>query len=54
MKNRTSIGIAHRPSTIKKADCIYVIHEGEIVESGKHDKLLDKKGIYYKLHNLQN
>ncbi|PLX06052.1 MAG: antibiotic ABC transporter ATP-binding protein [Marinilabiliales bacterium] len=54
MKNRTSIVIAHRLSTIKKADCIYVMHEGKIVESGKHDDLLAKRGIYHKLHNLQN
>ncbi len=53
MKNRTSIVIAHRLSTIKKADMIYVMHEGKIVESGKHDELLNQKGIYYKLHNLQ-
>jgi len=53
MKNRTSIVIAHRLSTIKKADLICVLHEGEIVESGKHEELLEKKGIYHKLHNLQ-
>lgn len=53
MKNRTSIVIAHRLSTIKKADLICVLHEGRIVETGKHDELLSKKGIYYKLHNLQ-
>jgi subfamily B ATP-binding cassette protein MsbA len=53
MKNRTSIVIAHRLSTIKKADMIYVMHEGKIVESGKHNELLNQKGIYYKLHNLQ-
>lgn len=53
MKNRTSIVIAHRLSTIKKADLICVLHEGEIVESGKHEELLERKGIYHKLHNLQ-
>ncbi|MDD4150533.1 MAG: ABC transporter ATP-binding protein [Bacteroidales bacterium] len=53
MKNRTSIVIAHRLSTIKKADVICVMNEGEIVETGKHEELLTKKGIYYKLHNLQ-
>ena len=53
MQNRTSIVIAHRLSTIKKADTICVLHEGKIVESGKHEELLEKKGIYYKLHNLQ-
>lgn len=54
MKNRTSIVIAHRLSTIKKADMICVMHEGQIVETGKHDELIKNKGIYYKLHNLQN
>ncbi len=53
MQNRTSIVIAHRLSTIKKADLICVINEGKIVETGKHDELIAKKGIYYKLHNLQ-
>ncbi|MDD3685266.1 MAG: ABC transporter ATP-binding protein [Bacteroidales bacterium] len=53
MKNRTSIVIAHRLSTIKRADVICVLHEGKIVETGKHDELLAKGGIYYKLHNLQ-
>lgn len=53
MKNRTSIVIAHRLSTIKKADLICVLHDGKIVETGKHDDLLAKGGIYFKLHNLQ-
>lgn len=53
MKNRTSIVIAHRLSTIKRADLICVVHEGKIVEYGKHDELLEKKGFYYKLHDLQ-
>ncbi len=53
MKNRTSIVIAHRLSTIKYADEICVIHEGKIVERGKHTELLKKKGYYYRLHNLQ-
>ena len=53
MKNRTSIVIAHRLSTIKNADCIVVLHEGEISEIGTHQELLDKKGIYFELSNLQ-
>lgn len=53
MKNRTSIVIAHRLSTVKNADKIYVLHEGSIVEEGKHDDLLSIDGIYSKLHNLQ-
>ncbi|MBN1990200.1 MAG: ABC transporter ATP-binding protein [Bacteroidales bacterium] len=53
MKNRTSIVIAHRLSTIRNADMICVLHEGEIVETGKHDELLAKGGYYAKLHSLQ-
>ncbi|MBP7076834.1 MAG: ABC transporter ATP-binding protein [Bacteroidales bacterium] len=53
MKNRTSIVIAHRLSTVKKADEIFVIHDGEIVESGKHNDLIDKNGLYTKLYTLQ-
>ncbi|MCX6220127.1 MAG: ABC transporter ATP-binding protein [Bacteroidia bacterium] len=54
MKNRTSIVVAHRLSTIKKADLICVFHEGKIVERGTHDELLAVKGIYKKLHSMQN
>ncbi len=50
---RTSIVIAHRLSTIQNADKIIVMHKGEIRESGTHQKLLAKKGIYYKLYQLQ-
>jgi subfamily B ATP-binding cassette protein MsbA len=53
MKNRTSIVIAHRLSTIKHADEICVLHEGRIVESGNHFELIEKNGIYKKLHDLQ-
>lgn len=53
MANRTSIVIAHRLSTVKHADEICVMHEGRIVERGKHDQLLALNGIYTKLHNLQ-
>jgi len=54
MKNRTSVVVAHRLSTIKNADIIIVLNEGKIVETGKHDELIAKQGIYYKLHTLQN
>jgi len=54
MENRTSIVIAHRLSTIKNADNIIVMQKGEIVEQGKHDELLAKKGTYYKLVNMQS
>lgn len=54
MKNRTSLVVAHRLSTIKNADMICVFHEGEIVEQGTHDELLRLNGIYTKLYNMQN
>ncbi|AGH80775.1 lipid A ABC exporter, fused ATPase and inner membrane subunits MsbA [Psychromonas sp. CNPT3] len=53
-KNRTSIVIAHRLSTIEKADKILVIDNGEVVESGTHQELLDKKAIYHSLNTLQS
>ena len=54
MKNRTSIVIAHRLSTVRRADVIIVIDEGRIVESGSHEELLgNKHGLYTKLYNMQ-
>ncbi len=53
MENRTSIVIAHRLSTIINADMICVMHDGQIVETGSHNELLKKNGIYKKLHGLQ-
>ena len=50
---RTAIVIAHRLSTIQNADKIIVLHKGEIKESGNHQELLAKRGIYYKLYQLQ-
>ena len=52
-KNRTSIIIAHRLATIQKADKIIVMEDGQIVEQGSHTELLDKKGYYSKLYNIQ-
>lgn len=53
MKGRTSFVIAHRLSTIKKADNILVFDHGKIVESGQHDALIDKNGVYANLVALQ-
>jgi len=54
MNERTSIIIAHRLSTVQKADRIIVLHKGIIRESGNHQELLAKKGLYYKLYLLQH
>ncbi len=54
MKDRTTFVIAHRLSTIQQADQILVIEEGNIVERGKHDELLDKKGRYHELYTYQS
>lgn len=54
MKNRTSIVIAHRLSTIQNVDEIIVMQKGEIVEQGKHQELLDKKGVYSNLVAMQS
>jgi ATP-binding cassette subfamily B protein len=53
MQGRTSFIIAHRLSTIRDADWILVMNNGDIVEQGKHQKLLDKKGFYAELYNSQ-
>ena len=53
MKGRTSFVIAHRLSTIKSADLILVVKDGRIVEQGKHEELIMKKGFYEQLYNAQ-
>ncbi|MBO4778453.1 MAG: ABC transporter ATP-binding protein [Bacteroidales bacterium] len=53
MKDRTSLVIAHRLSTIKNSDNILVMNEGRIVESGKHEELIEMNGAYKRLHDLQ-
>ena len=54
MKNRTSLVIAHRLSTIQHADTILVMDKGQIVEQGNHEALIQQKGIYNKLINMQS
>jgi subfamily B ATP-binding cassette protein MsbA len=53
MKGRTTLVIAHRLSTIRNANRIIVLSAGEIVEEGTHESLLEKRGEYFKLYNLQ-
>lgn len=50
---RTSIIIAHRLQTIQEADRVLVLHHGRVEELGTHDELLDRRGLYYRLHSLQ-
>lgn len=52
-KGKTSFVIAHRLSTIKNADSIIVLQNGSVIETGKHDDLLNKRGFYEKLFNAQ-
>lgn len=52
--DRTTIAIAHRLSTIRNADCIYVMEHGKLVESGTHEQLLEKDGIYSGLWRVQS
>ena len=52
-RDRTTIIVAHRLSTIKKADKIIVLHKGKIREMGRHEELLEKQGLYYNLYQLQ-
>ena len=53
MRDRTSIIVAHRLSTIQRADRIIVLHHGEIREQGSHQELLAQRGLYWKLYKLQ-
>ena len=53
MQNRTSVIVAHRLSTIQRADTIIVMHHGEIREQGTHQDLLSQQGLYWKLYKLQ-
>jgi len=53
MKDRTTVVIAHRLSTIQNADRIVVLDRGTIVETGSHEELLRKGGMYQRLHAMQ-
>jgi ATP-binding cassette subfamily B protein len=53
MRGRTSIAIAHRLSTIQDMDRILVLHKGQLRESGTHQELLARRGIYHRLYRLQ-
>jgi ATP-binding cassette subfamily B protein len=53
IKGRTSIIIAHRLSTIRKANKIIVLDKGEIKEMGTHEELIENRGHYFKLHQMQ-
>ncbi|MQA59160.1 ATP-binding cassette domain-containing protein [Streptococcus dysgalactiae] len=52
-QGRTTIAIAHRLSTFQDANCIYVLDKGKIIEHGCHEELLNQKGTYYKMYQLQ-
>jgi ABC-type multidrug transport system fused ATPase/permease subunit len=53
MRNRTCLLIAHRLSTIRNADRIIVLHHGEVREVGSHAELMERRGIYHRLYQLQ-
>ena len=53
LRNRTSIVVAHRLSTVRTADNIVVIDKGTVAEQGRHEELLNKKGLYFELYKLQ-
>ena len=53
MKDKTCFVIAHRLSTIQNADCILVVKEGEVIEQGTHDELMEKRGFYRSLYDSQ-
>ena len=53
VRERTSLVIAHRLSSIRNADRIIVRHRGKVREMGSHTELLQKRGIYYRLYQLQ-
>lgn len=54
IQGRTTISIAHRLSTLRSADYLIVLDEGRLVESGTHLELINRRGVYYKLLQLQS
>ena len=54
IEGRTTISIAHRLSTLRSADYLIVLDEGRLVESGTHLELINRRGVYYKLLQLQS
>ena len=53
VQGRTTVAIAHRLSTVRKADCLFVIDDGRLIESGTHSELLAMGGLYARLCDLQ-
>ena len=53
MEGHTSFVVAHRLSTIREADCILVMRDGQIIEQGTHEQLLEQRGFYYELYQSQ-
>ena len=53
MHGRTSFIVAHRLSTVREADLILVMKDGNIIEQGNHKELIEKRGFYYELYNSQ-
>jgi ATP-binding cassette subfamily B (MDR/TAP) protein 1 len=53
-KGRTTVAIAHRLSTVQGADVIYVFDQGKIVERGRHEELMGRRGVYWELARLQD
>jgi ATP-binding cassette subfamily B protein len=53
MRHRTALVVAHRLSTVRGADRILVMHRGRVIESGTHARLMDQRGFYYRLHQLE-